>query len=190
MFEQVTILLSFVYATALTHLLSSASELVLARSRVRISGLYILWMANALLILLVNWLGFWGLHGVRQWTVSLVLSQFLLAFVQYFTCSTLLIRPRDEERIDLVALFEERRDMVASAFAGLCVTAMAINYVDRNIYFGQTPSNWIMPDITLGAALPLIVLAGWARARWARWLGGLAVFAAGIQFLVAYSISG
>jgi hypothetical protein len=60
MFEHVTILLSFVYAIAMTHLLSSATELVLARDRVRFSGLYVLWMLNALLILLVNWMAIWG----------------------------------------------------------------------------------------------------------------------------------
>jgi hypothetical protein len=53
-YEQVTILLSFVYAMALTHLLSSANELVLELRRVRVSWLYVLWMVNALLILIVR----------------------------------------------------------------------------------------------------------------------------------------
>ena len=54
MFQHITVLLSFVFAIALTHLLSSASKLILARDRVRFSGLHALWMLNALMVLLIN----------------------------------------------------------------------------------------------------------------------------------------
>ena len=53
-FPHVTILLSFVCAIALTHLLSTTTELVLARKRVRFSGLYAAWMFNTVLLLLNN----------------------------------------------------------------------------------------------------------------------------------------
>ncbi len=189
MFEQVTILLSFVYAIALTHLLSTANELVLERQRVRISGLYVLWMINALLILMVNWLSFWGLHSVKQWMVFQILLQFSLAIVQYFTCSTLSIRPRNDEPIDMGALFEQRRAILSSSFVGVWVVSMAINYLDRDVFFGQHPSDWILPDLILSSVLPLIVLTGWARPRWMQWVGGVGVFAVGVQFLVAYTIT-
>lgn len=189
MFEQVTILLSFVYAIALTHLLSSANELALELKRVKISGLYVLWMINALLILIVNWLSFWGLHSIKHWSVFEILLQFSLAFVQYFTCSTLLIRPRNDEPIDMGALFEQRRAIISSSFAGVWVVSMVINYLDRDIFFVQQPSEWISADLILLLALALIVLAGWARPRWMQWVGGLGVFAVGVQFLVAYTIT-
>ena len=60
MFEHVTILLSFVYAIALTHLLSTTTELVLAGKRVRFSALYAAWMFNAILLLLNNWIALSG----------------------------------------------------------------------------------------------------------------------------------
>ena len=93
MFEHVTILLSFVFAIALTHLLSSTTELVTGRARVRFSGLLTLWMANALVGLLVNWLGLWGLTALKNWTVGDVLLQFVPAVLQYYTCSLVSIRP-------------------------------------------------------------------------------------------------
>ena len=189
MYEQVTVLLSFVYAMALTHLLSSANELVLELRRVRVSGLYVLWMVNALLILIVNWLSFWGLHAIKRWTVFEILLQFSLAMVQYFTCSTLLIRPRNDELIDMGALFEERRAILSSSFIGVWLVSMAINYLDRDVYFGQHPSDWVWPDLILLLVLPFIVITGWARPRWMQWAGGLGVFAAGVQFLVAYTIT-
>ena len=49
-FEHVTALLSFVYALALTHLLARIAELIVARDRVRFSGLLALGMANAILL--------------------------------------------------------------------------------------------------------------------------------------------
>jgi hypothetical protein len=188
MFEQVTILLGFVYAIALTHLLSSANELVLQRRHVRISGLYILWMVNALLILTVNWLGFWGLHAIKQWTVFQILLQFSVAIVQYFTCSTLLIRPGNGEVIDMGALFEQRRTILAGSFISLWIVAMAINYLERDVVFSQR-SQWISADAILLLVLPLIPLTGWARPRWMQWVGGLGVFAVGVRFLVAYTIT-
>jgi hypothetical protein len=43
MLEHTAALLSFVYALALTHPLSSVTDLVLARERVRFSGLQAMW---------------------------------------------------------------------------------------------------------------------------------------------------
>ena len=152
MFEQVTVLLSFVYAIALTHLLSSANELVLERNRVRFSGLYSLWMANALLILVVNWLSFWGLHSIKVWTVSQILLQFALGIVQYFTCSLLSIRPTSLEPIDVGALFEQRRAILSSAFVGIWIVSIAINYLDRYVFFGPHSSDWISANLFLLSA--------------------------------------
>ena len=49
MFQHITVLFSFVFAIALTHVLSCVSKLILARDRVRVSGLHALWMLNALM---------------------------------------------------------------------------------------------------------------------------------------------
>ena len=54
--EQVTLLLSFIYVIALTHLLSSTTDLVIARDRVRFSPLLALWMFISFVALISNWL--------------------------------------------------------------------------------------------------------------------------------------
>ena|SRR6266487_2289426 len=46
MFQHITVLFSFVFAIAMTHVLSCVSKLILARGRVRFSGLHALWMLN------------------------------------------------------------------------------------------------------------------------------------------------
>ena len=55
-FEHVTALWSFVYALALTHLLARIAEFIVARDRVRFSGLLALGMDNAILLVFADWL--------------------------------------------------------------------------------------------------------------------------------------
>lgn len=62
MFQHVTVLVSFIFAIALTHVFSSASQLILARERVRFSWLLSVSMLNAALGVIINWLGLWDLQ--------------------------------------------------------------------------------------------------------------------------------
>ena len=102
---------------ALTHLLSSANELLIERKRVRVSGLYVAWLVSAALLLMVNWVSLWGLVALKRWTVPEVSIQFLTAVIQYFTCSTFRIaEARDDGPIDLPTIFEERRPLICGFF--------------------------------------------------------------------------
>ena len=65
-FEHVTALLSFVYALALTHLLARIAELIVARERVKFSGLLALGMANAILLVFADWLSLWDLRSIKS----------------------------------------------------------------------------------------------------------------------------
>src|ERR1700723_715703 len=89
MFEHVTILLSIIFALAMTHILASATELVWNRGTVGFSGLHALWMVNALLSLLIYWLLIWDLSTIKRWTGLEVALQFIPAIIQYFACSLL-----------------------------------------------------------------------------------------------------
>src|SRR5947209_569664 len=82
-FEHVTALLSFVYALALTHLLARIAELIIARERVKFSGLLALGMVNAVLMVFVNWLSLWDLRSVTNWDLASIAIQFLFA-VSFF----------------------------------------------------------------------------------------------------------
>jgi hypothetical protein len=188
MFEHVTILLSFVFAIALTHLLSTATELVLARDRVRFSGLHALWMANALVSLLVNWLSFWGLIVIKHWAVPEVVLQFAAAIVQYFTCSTLSIRVRDDETINVPRLFEKQRPVIFASFAALMIVSMIQNYWDRNNTAGLSPTAWVDENLDVLPMLVAVLIAGWARPRWLQWAAGLAMLAFQATFLSIYAI--
>ena len=68
-FEHITTLLSFVFALALTHILASATDMLLKRDRVRFSWLQAIWMVNATILLMNNWLAVWDDHGLQHWDI-------------------------------------------------------------------------------------------------------------------------
>lgn len=85
-FEHVTALFSFVYALALTHLLARIAELVVARERVRFSGLLALGMVNAVILVFCNWLSLWDLHVIKAWDLGSITIQFLFAVNVFLIC--------------------------------------------------------------------------------------------------------
>jgi hypothetical protein len=188
-FEHVTILLSFVYAVALTHLLSSATELLIEKKRVRMSGLYVAWLLIALLLLLVNWVSLWGLVALKRWTVSEVSIQFLTAVAQYFTCSMFRIADaRDGGPINLPAIFEERRPLIFGFFLALAFIASFLNWWDRNNMAGLNPDDWIAEDLAIVPMPIAVVIAGWARPKWLQWSAAAFMLGFDVYFLVNYTI--
>src|SRR5438876_8064485 len=86
-FEHVTALLSFVYALGLTHLLVRVAELIVARERVRFSGLLALAMANAILLVFADWLSLWDLRSIKSWDLASIAIQLLFALSLYLICA-------------------------------------------------------------------------------------------------------
>jgi hypothetical protein len=186
MFEHVTILLSFVYALAVSHLLTSATELMWARERVRMSGLQALWMFNALLILFENWIGIWSLSARKQWDVAEITIYFVAALIQYFTCSLISLRPREEGRIDMVASFQRQRPLIFGAFFVLAAMNMFQNWWDGAL--GDEPLGWLYADITIIVLLAAYAIAGFARAAWLQWLAAIAAAAEAVFWLIRFAI--
>ena len=127
MFQHITVLFSFVFAIAMTHVLSCVSKLILARDRVRFSGLHALWMLNALMLLLINWLSLWLLENIKHWSVGEIMVQLGWAIPQYFTCSLISMPVGNEEVIDMRAFYERQRPVLFSAFAVTYAMAMVAN---------------------------------------------------------------
>lgn len=187
MFEHVTILLSFVFAIALTHLLSSTTELIWARDRVRFSGLQALWMFNAAFMLLINWLGFWYTNTIPNWDALDVSLNFGAALLQYFTCSLISIRPKEDGIIDMPAFYERQRPAIFWAFAATLFLSLFQNWWFRNAP-GQDPNLWLMADMMGLPMLVAIAFAGWARPVWLQWVAGIAMTGVLGYFLIAYAI--
>ena len=82
-FDYVVLLLSFVYAASITHVLATAGDLITAGRRVRISWSNLGWMVVAVFSILSWWLGTWELREVRTWGSLFIVFNFAMACALY-----------------------------------------------------------------------------------------------------------
>src|SRR5260370_2753670 len=182
MFQHVSGLVSFSFAIALTHVFSSASELLLARGRVRFASLVAGSMVNAALRVIINWLGLWELQNLKHWSLGEVLLQLGWVVPNYFSCSLVAMPVSENGPLDMSAFFERQRRVIFSATLALAVMGGLATYLDRNNFERWKPNDWIGAEL-LGLLLAVCaVLAGWAKPRWLQWVGVGGMFFQNIFF--------
>jgi hypothetical protein len=147
MFQHVTVLVSFIFAIALTHVFSSASQLLLARDRVRFSALLAVSMVNAALGVIINWLGLWELQNLKHWSLAEVLLQLGWVIPNYFSCSLVAMPSSESGPLDMPAFFERQRRVIFSATLALAVMGALATYFDRNNFEGWRPNDWIGAEL-------------------------------------------
>ena len=188
MFQHVTVLVSFIFAIALTHVFSSASQLILARDRVRFSWLLSVSMLNAALGVIVNWLGLWELQNLKHWSLPEILLQLGWVIPNYFSCSLVAMSVGESGPLDMPAYFERQRRVIFSATVALWAMSSIEIYVDRYNFADSKPNDWIGAEIY---SLPLGIcaaLAGWAKPRWLHWVGVAGLFLQNIAYFAFYTL--
>lgn len=155
-YDFILILLSFVYAAAITHILSTAGEIIIASKRLRLSWLNAGWMFAALLFTCAWWIGLWDLHTVGNWSVGAIAFYFLVAAGIYLNAR--LVSPRIPERgeIDLRAFHTEEGRKYLVAY-----TILSVVTVITNAALGQGGSAVQWPAQNLVIA-PMTVATGLA----------------------------
>ncbi|MGH6872326.1 MAG: hypothetical protein ACREHE_12560 [Rhizomicrobium sp.] len=123
-FEHVISLLSFVYALAIAHLLTTAARLIGARERVRFSRLHAYWMLNALIVLVADWISFWDVRTLPSWTVASILVVLTQSFVDYMQAALVCPEVAPEGPIDLVAFHRIHARRYIGAFAATTIVAL------------------------------------------------------------------
>jgi hypothetical protein len=188
MFSHVATLLSFVYALCLTHVLASAAELLMARERVKFSALQAIWMFNAALITLVNWLSFWTLKDQRTWSMGWIAAMVFVAIIQFFICAFVSPKPAASGPVDMGEFYARQRPMIVGGFMALAVAALVINAFDPSLqapietpFMGGLP-NWVAQDLTILPMMLLLMLALFAKARWLHWAAALGMLASTVGF--------
>src|SRR5438876_8216198 len=183
-FEHVTALLSFVYALALTHLLARIAELIVARERVKFSGLLALGMVNAVLMVFVNWLSLWDLRSVTSWDLASIAIQFLFAVSVYVICALIGPKAPDEGVIDLEDFFWRQR----LYFYGAIIVCLVLALL-ANLDFLKTPNTALLVKENLGTIAILIpsTLGLISRNRAAQWAAGVGFLVLTIGFAIMFS---
>jgi len=182
-FEHVTALFSFVYALALTHLLARIAELIVARDRVKFSGLLALGMLNAILVVFANWLSLWDLHVITSWNLASITVQFLFAVNVFLICVLVGPKARDEGPIDLEDFFWRQRPYFYGALVACAVLSLL-----ANLDFLKTANAalFVKQNLTVLPMLIPTVLGMVSRKRWVQWAAGLCYLASILGYTIAF----
>lgn len=86
---------SFAYALGLTHLLFVVSRMARYRASLTFSWPHALWMANAAMLLLSNWISLWDFRGQQHFDIGTIFILSLFAFLLYLACA--MVSPEFEQ---------------------------------------------------------------------------------------------
>lgn len=163
-FEHVISLLSFVYALAIAHLLTTAAKLLTNRERVTFSWLHAFWMLNAMLVLVIDWISFWDMRTITTWSmvsIGLVLAG---SFADYLQAALVCPEIPPEGAIDLPVFHARQSRTYIGAFVGSGVMALVSNtYYSGNFNVAEYAAQNL-------AVIPLLVVAITAAVFRSRWV--------------------
>jgi hypothetical protein len=169
-YDFILILYSFVYAAAVTHILSTAGAIIIASKRVRFSWFNAGWMLAALLFACAWWIGLWDLHVIKVWEISSIAFYFLMAAGIYLNARLVSPRLPETGKVDLQAfhLQEGRKYLVAYTILSLLTV-----YVNAALGEGDLAAQWSAQNMVIA---PMTVATGIA-AIFIRvpWVQGVAV---------------
>jgi hypothetical protein len=162
-FEHVIALLSFVYALALTHLLSGIVALIRADTRVRFSWIYAFWVFNAFIVIIANWISFWDLRILPSWNMLVIAFMLMMAFANYLQAALVCPEVPAEGLVDLRTFHTDQSRRYIGAFLASITLAFIANLVFGNML---NVSEWSAENL---AVVPMVVAAALAlifRSRW------------------------
>jgi len=126
-FDFILVLFSFVYAAAVTHVLSTAGEIIIASKRIRLSWCNAGWMLVALLFTCAWWIGLWDLHAVRSWDIGSIAFYFSIAAGIYLYARLVSPRIPESGEIDLQRFHTEEGRKYLTAYTVLGVVTVVAN---------------------------------------------------------------
>lgn len=189
-FDFVLVLLSFVYALGLGHVLTSAGRLLVRREQVLFSGLLALAMANAMLQVYVNWLSLWAFRSLERWDLPEITLFFAVAVITYLMCVVVSPEPEydsDEAgRTDLPRVFWRNHRWFYGFYLALLLTFIVVS-----VFYLETATPELAKSVAL-SNLPYIGIAllGLLVVRaWAQWIAGVAMFTPTAYWLVLFAPS-
>ena len=182
-YDHILTLLSFVYALAIAHLLSRVGALLLARKRVRFSGLQALAMFNAGSQPFLNWLISRDTHGLTVWNLADITASFLFAVTNFLLCAAAAPEVPAEGSIDLEAFYWANRRL----FWGLVAVMMVVGLGSTVVLRLYDPRLFAQETL---ATLPFFLppaLAIAIRARWAQWTAGIGLAVLSVAWAVLFT---
>ena len=181
-FEHILILLSFVFAIGIAHMLGCAAALIRAGRRVRYDGVHALWAMVALQILISDWIAFWDMRSLPSWSTFTILLTFLLSFTNYIAAVLVCPEVPPHGAVDLHAFHVHEGRKYLIAILVCYVVALLANLIYGSVYnlVQWDNANIAVVPSALATAAALI----WRR-RSVQWAAALTVNAMWDYYWVA-----
>ena len=127
-FEFIILFFSFIYTLALTHLLLAAARMIRHRRSLVFSWPHALWMLDALLLLVCNWISLWDFHQLKSMTLPVILGGFALVGILYVVCALIAPDFEDGDGLDLRAFHEREGRTYILAFCDVLAAGLRFEY--------------------------------------------------------------
>src|SRR5262245_3545410 len=166
-YDFILVLFSFVYAAAITHILSTAGEIIIASKRVRFSWFNAGWMCAALLFTCAWWIGLWDLHTVSVWSVGSIAFYFSVASGIYLNVRLVSPRLPEQGAVDMRAFHAEEGRKYLIAYTILSVVTIITNAaLGEGSSAAQWPAqNLVIAPMTLATGIAAIfIVRPWVQA--------------------------
>jgi hypothetical protein len=181
-FEYVILFFSFVFTLALTHLLFAVTRMIRHRRDLIFSLEHGLWMVNALLLLVGNWLSLFDFRGQQSFDLDSIAMLFLFVIGLYFACA--LVSPDFEDRENYDMREFHRRE--GRTYIGAIAAFIVIAFV-TNIFAGREGvASWSVENSLVLWMIPPVILPLFIRARWIQLACPTVLLGLQLAFLVIF----
>lgn len=179
-FNYVMVLASVIIGLGIAHLLQGVAAIVQHPGREKIYWVHLVWVAQALLLVLFWWWFEFRLSKVEDWTFSLYLFVLLYATVLYLICA--LLFPKDLDDYDgFKAYFYARKGW----FFGMSLLGVILDVCD-SLFKGLDHFRSLGPGYSIIMAITAALFAIAIRVRSERFHAAFAVLSLG--YLLLYPI--
>ncbi|MBA3896589.1 MAG: hypothetical protein H0X36_05545 [Sphingomonadaceae bacterium] len=161
-FSYLSVLLSIIVGLAITQVLQGYRALILARDRVKLAAVPLIWSVLLLFFAVQGWWASFGLRDQAEWSFAgftVLLTQMILL---YMMAAVVLPDVPDEIGIDLATHHDRHR----RAFFGFLIALLGVSIAKDVVLSGHLPSpgNLAFHGVLASTALAGILVGG-ARAQ-------------------------
>lgn len=181
-FEFIILFFSFIFTLALTHLLFAVTRMIRHRRELVLSWEHSLWMLNALVLLLENWISLFDFRGQQRFDLDSIVLLFVLVIGLYFSCALVSPDFEDEEVYDMQLFHRCEGRTYIGAIAAFLVLCFIANIAATKEGIGLWGSeNKIVIWMIAATLVPLFV-----RARWVQLACPIILLGLSVAFMVIF----
>jgi hypothetical protein len=182
-FEYLILFFAFAFTLALTHLLFAMTRMIRHRRQLIFSIEHALWMANALLLLLANWLSLFDFRGKESFDLDSIAMLVVFVITLYFACSLVSPDFEDREEYDMREFHRREGRTYIGALAALIIVSFLAN-IDAS---REGVGVWGSENSLVVWMIPPTILPLFFKNRFIQLVSPLVLMALTIAFAVIYN---